>query len=84
MANFEVLDGGRDRIAPITPKEYDGGKGGPPMDSFETRVAVLEKTTEHIEKDLSEIKTDIRVLLGALIGGFLILAGLMAHGFKWF
>ncbi|WP_161781733.1 hypothetical protein [Leptospirillum ferriphilum] len=51
---------------------------------METRVAVLEKTVEHIEKDLSEIKGDIRILLGALIAGFLLLSCLMAHGFKWF
>jgi len=39
---------------------------------------------ESIEKDLAEIKSDIRILLGAIVGVFLILAALMAHGFKWF
>jgi len=57
----------------------------------ELRVARLEVRIEHIERDISEIKTDIRSLrqtelrlvLGAIIASNLGLAGLMAKGFGW-
>ena len=59
-------------------------------DNLPTRVAVLEQ----IEAILKEIHTDIRELrkdmrsdfrwlLALYGGGFLILLGVMAHGFKW-
>ncbi len=74
-----------DLIAGPWPQKRNKTGDPPPQEpTMETRVAVLEKTVEHIEKDLSEIKGDIRILLGALIAGFLLLSGLMAHGFKWF
>jgi hypothetical protein len=57
----------------------------------ELRVARLEVRIEHIERDISEIKTDIRSLRqtelrlvwGAIIASNLGLAGLMAKGFGW-
>lgn len=59
--------------------------GEPPMDTtLETRVAVIETDVSHIKDDVREVKNDLRILLGALVGGFLILAGLLAHGFHWF
>ncbi len=36
-----------------------------------------------IEKDITEIKTDIRLLLGAIIATALGLAALLAKGFHW-
>jgi hypothetical protein len=70
------------------------GGGGGTSDGMEPRVAKLEAAVEHIQKDISEIKTDIRglrdmqwshflILFGAIIFVALGLAGLMARGFKW-
>ncbi len=61
---------------------------------MEARVAKLESHVEHIKSDIGEIKqdirdlrsdlkTDFRVLFGALIMAALGLAGLMATGFGW-
>jgi hypothetical protein len=61
---------------------------------MEARVAKLESHVEHIKSDIGEIKqdirdlrsdlkTDFRVLFGALIMATLGLAGLMATGFDW-
>jgi hypothetical protein len=62
---------------------------------METKVAKLESVVEYIQRDILEIKTEIReirkdarsdfyLLFGALIVGALGLAGLMAKGFHWF
>ena len=59
---------------------------------MEARVAKVEAAVEHIEKDVSEIKGDIkhimrvelRLLWGALMASSLGLAAMMAKGFKWF
>ena len=64
------------------------GGSVPPV---ELRVARLEVRIEHIERDIGEIKTDIRSLRqtelrlvwGAIIASNLGLAGLMAKGFGW-
>jgi hypothetical protein len=61
---------------------------------MEARIAKLEAVVEHIQSDLGDIKrdireirsdarTDFRVTWGAMIFGFLGLAGLMARGFHW-
>ncbi|MCB1909969.1 MAG: hypothetical protein KDH15_21620 [Rhodocyclaceae bacterium] len=61
---------------------------------MEARIAKLEASVEHIQSDVSELKnevrgiradmrSDFRLLFGALIAVALGLAGLMAHGFKW-
>lgn len=61
---------------------------------MEARVAKLESTTEHILRELVEMKADIRelrgdakvdfrILFGALIAAALGLAAIMAHGFHW-
>lgn len=71
------------------------GDGGGTNDPMEARVAKLESTSEHILRELAEMKTDIRelrkdgqrdfrILFGALIAAVLGLAGLMAKGFHWF
>lgn len=69
--------------------------GGPPEDgNMEARVAKLESTTEYIQRDIAELKvdvrelrqdlkTDFRILFGAIIAVALGLAGLMAKGFGW-
>jgi hypothetical protein len=70
----------------------NGGNGGSGLDA---RVAKVEATIEHIQRDTSEIKEDIRdlrrnatndfrILFAAIIGVAIGLAGLMAKGFHWF
>src|ERR1700693_6343698 len=70
------------------------GGGGPYNPSMEARVAKLESSVEYIQRDIGEIKTDIRdikkavetdfrLLFGALILAVLGLASLMAKGFHW-
>ena len=74
--------------------ERMGGGGGSGSDGLEARIAKVEAAVEHIQRDLSEVKTDIRelrkdtnrdfrILFGALIAVALGLAGLMAKGFHW-
>lgn len=71
-----------------------GDGGGTHDGGMEARVAKLESTTEHILRELVEMKSDIRdlrsdakvdfrILFGALIFASLGLAGLMARGFHW-
>lgn len=76
------------------PQQFDKG-GGPPHDGgMEARVAKLESAVEYIQRDIAEVKadlkdikkdarTDFRVLFGAVIAVALGLAGLMAKGFHW-
>jgi hypothetical protein len=67
------------------------GSGG---GSLEARVAKVEASMEHIQADVSAIKSDLRdlkkeanhdfrILFGAIITVTLGLAGLMAKGFHW-
>jgi hypothetical protein len=67
----------------------DGGYGG-----LEARIAKVESSIEHIQRDLADIKTDVRelrkdanrdfrILFGAIIFVALGTAGLMARGFHW-
>jgi hypothetical protein len=71
-----------------------GGGGGGTFDGMEARVAKVEATLEHIQRDISDIKGDVRtqrensrsdfrVLFGAIITVALGLAGIMARGFHW-
>jgi hypothetical protein len=61
---------------------------------MEMRVAKLEASVEYIQRDIGDIKievrglradarSDFRLLFGALIAAVLALAGLMAKGFHW-
>lgn len=63
-------------------------------EGMEARIAKLEIAMEYVQRDLGEIKSDIRqikdhartdfrMLFGALIAVALGLAGLMAKGFHW-
>lgn len=83
-----------DRAVTGGPGGIDNG-GGPPHDGgMEARVAKLESTVEYIQRDISDLKadvrelrvdlrTDFRILFGALIAVALGLAGIMAKGFGW-
>lgn len=75
--------------------------GGEPPDNgaMEARIAKLEVAVEYVQRDVAELKadvrevrkdivgirtTDFRILFGAIITVALGLAGLMAKGFHWF
>ena len=70
-----------------------GGGGG--HDGYmEARVAKLEASAEYIQREIADLKlevrslrnmavTDFRVLFGAIIAATLGLAALMARGFHW-
>jgi hypothetical protein len=71
-------------------------EGGEPPDNgaMEARVAKLEASATHIEREMSQLRADVReikrdqrddfrVLFGAIIVVTLGLAGLLAKGFKW-
>jgi hypothetical protein len=71
-----------------------GGSSGTGGSGVEGRLAKVEAAIEHIQKDVSEIKADIRdlrrdasndfrILFGALIVVALGITGLMAKGFHW-
>ncbi len=62
---------------------------------MEPRIAKLESAVEHIQRDLGDIKSDLRTLrdnargdfrlvFGAIITVAIGMAGLMAKGFHWF
>jgi hypothetical protein len=68
---------------------FNGGE--PPMDA---RLAKLEASMEYVQRDVSDIKTDIRRIQDAVDSKFLLtfgslivvavgLAGIMAKGFGW-
>jgi hypothetical protein len=68
--------------------------GGGTSGGMEPRVAKLEAAVEHIQRDTTDIKTDMRtlrdnartdfrLLFSAIIVVALGLAGLMARGFHW-
>jgi hypothetical protein len=50
---------------------------------METYIQRLEARVEHIERGITDIKTDIRITWAATIASNLGLAGLMAKGFGW-
>lgn len=68
-------------------------KGGEPPDNgdMEARITRLETSMEHVQRDIAELKadvrairtTDFRLLFGAIIAVALGLSGLMAKGFGW-
>lgn len=51
---------------------------------YESRMTKVETAIEHLSQDVSEIKKDLRWLLGIVGTIGLIIIGIMAHGFKWF
>jgi len=67
----------------IAGASLDGGGGSGHDGGMEARIAKLEALTEGNGKRLDTVESDLRLLLGALIGGFLGLAALLAKGFHW-
>ena len=68
--------------------------GGGTSDGMEARMAKVEAALDHIGRDMTDVKidirslrdharTDFRVLFGAVIAVALGLAALMAKGFHW-
>lgn len=69
-------------------------RGGGTYDGMEARVAKLEATTEFIQREITDLKSevrgmrsdarnDFRLMFGAIIAVALGLAGIMAKGFGW-
>ncbi len=50
---------------------------------FESRLTRVETTCEQLVKEVKEVKTDIRWILGILITFNTTLLGLIAKGFHW-
>ncbi len=44
----------------------------------------VNRRFDGVDSFLRDMRSDMRLLLGLFVSGFLILAGLVAHGFKWF
>lgn len=80
------------------PAEFDKRGGGGDDGGMEARIAKLEAAQEFIQRDVKELKddvravraditairtTDFRLIFGAIIAVALGLAGLMAKGFHW-
>jgi len=76
----------------------DQGGGGGDDGGMEARIAKLEAANEYIQRDIKELKddvrairgditgirtTDFRLLFGAIIAVALGLAAIMAKGFHW-
>ncbi len=66
-----------------------------PVTDVEPRLAVLQEiarstkaTLERLDRRLDVIeatqRSDFRWLLGVMLGGYVGLPGVMAHGFHWF
>ena len=67
--------------------DLDPSKATP---DWEPRVAVLEQIARNTEtslaeihKDIRELRTDNRWLLGIMLAGFASMLGVMAKGFHW-
>lgn len=50
---------------------------------FESRLTKVETVISNLEKDVKEIKIDIRWILGLMISFSTIMIGIMAKGFHW-
>ncbi len=67
------------------------GTEPPDNDNMEARVAKLEVAVEYIQRDIADLKADVRAIrttdfrltFGAIIAVALGMAGLMAKGFHW-
>lgn len=88
------MDKVAEAIERIEKRALKSDGGGPHNGDMEARVAKLEASMEYVQRDIGEIKTDVRQikehartdfrqLFGALIVVALGLAGLMAKGFHW-
>lgn len=85
----------RENLSENIPKPgLKSSDGGGTFDGMEARVAKLEASLEHIGREISDVKADVRILrenargdfrilFGAIIAVALGLAGLLAKGFHW-
>lgn len=75
-------------------EELRGGGGGPYDPGMEARIAKLESSVGHVERDVADLRVearqlradmrqDFRITWGGLMGVALGLAALMAKGFHW-
>ncbi len=53
-------------------------------DEMDRRFGSVDKQFDSVDRRFDSLMRDMRLLLSLFVGGFLILAGLIAHGFKWF
>ena len=74
--------------------DFSEGGGGPAGSPLEPRVAKVEAAVEHIERDIADIKaemrtmranarSDFRLLFGTIISVALGLAALLSKGLHW-
>jgi hypothetical protein len=60
----EIGDEEKPAVVPVEPAKfpegYDFPRGGGTSGGMEPRIAKLEALAEHIQKDIAEIKTDVR------------------------
>lgn len=74
--------------------ENRGGSSDGQEPPMEARISKLEAAVEYIQRDIAEIKTELRrlrdkvdghfiILAGTIIAAALGLAGIMAKGFGW-
>lgn len=91
-SNIYNLSSYRDPSGDHDPLKHGGGGGT--FDGMEARVAKLEALAEHIQRDLTDVKTDLRtirddarsdfrLIFGAIIALAIGLTGVMAKGFGW-
>lgn len=91
---FQSIEQQQAALERLMRRQFDGGGGDGYDERMEARVAKLESTTEYIQRDIAELKGDMRelrkdlkddfrILFGALIFIALGLAGIMAKGFHW-
>jgi hypothetical protein len=84
--------------APRKPAQLAGGTSSTYDKETESRLTALESGFMYMQRDMGELKTDVRelrqdvtgirttdfrILFGAIIAVALGLAGLMAKGFHW-
>lgn len=96
MATIHSFDAYRaaDEASQLMYSRLKNSDGGGTYDGMEARVAKLEASSEFIQREVSDLKSEIRgmrsdarsdfrLLFGAIITVALGLAGLMAKGFGW-
>jgi hypothetical protein len=98
MSRNKILEWTGSNAGPKQPVSIDDSSGGGDDGGMEPRIAKLEAGQEFIQRDIRDLKddvraiygeingirtTDFRLLFGAIIGVAVGLAGLMARGFHW-
>jgi hypothetical protein len=98
MSRNKILEWTGSNAGPKQPVSIDDLGGGGDDGGMEPRIAKLEAGQEFIQRDIKDLKddvrairgdvngirtTDFRLLFGAIIAVAVGLAGLMARGFHW-